>query len=74
MNPKNDQVDEKPSNNKGADSTEDPGQAIQINENTIEDPERPEPDCGDDHLHSRRDFPKRDQALQINENTVDDEE
>jgi len=55
------------------DEKNDDGQAIQINENTIEDPNPPEADPGDDHLHSRRDFDKKDQALQINDNTVADE-
>ena len=52
----------------------DRGQAIQINENTVDDPNPPEADPGDDHLHSRTDVPKRDQALQINENTIADKE
>ena len=52
----------------------DDGQAIQINENTIDDPDQPEPEPGDDHLHSRTDVPKRhDQAIQINENTINEE-
>ena len=64
-----------PKNKKGADSNEeDRGQAIQINDNTIDDPNPPEADPGDDHLHSRTDFKKTDQALQINDNTVADED
>lgn len=48
------------------------GQGIQINQNTIDDPERPEPVPGDDHLHSRQDVPKQDQGIQINDNTIAD--
>lgn len=51
----------------------DQGQAMQINDNTIDDPNPPEADPGDDHLHSRSDFDKTDQAMQINDNTVADE-
>lgn len=49
-----------------------PDQAIQINENTIADPEQPEPVPGDDHLHGRRNAEKTNQALQINKKTVED--
>ena len=53
----------------------DEGQALQINENTIEDPDpRSADDYRDTGLHGRRDVPTREQGLQINENTIDDPE
>lgn len=66
------------SNNVAAESTNeetqnDTDQAIQINDNTIADPNPPEADPGDDHLHSRQDVDKNDQAMQINDNTIADE-
>lgn len=53
----------------------DSGQAMQINENTIDDPEPvSDEDFLDKDLHSRRDTPATDQALQINENTIADKD
>ena len=50
-------------------------QALQINENTVEDPEPRSPDdFRDTDVHGRRDVPTRKQGLQINENTIDDPE
>ena len=48
-------------------------QAMQINDNTIADPEPPKTEPDDDQLHSRRDVDKTDQALQINEDMADDD-
>jgi len=54
-------------------TTKDADQAIQINDNTIADPNPPEAVPGDDHLHSRKDVDNQDQAMQINDNTIADE-
>jgi hypothetical protein len=47
------------------------GQALQINDNTIDDPKQPEA-TNASQGHSRRDVETKDQAIQINENTIDD--
>lgn len=51
-----------------------PDQGMQINENTIADPEAPEAEPGHDHLGERDDAPMKDHGLQINENTIADED
>jgi len=58
--------------NTNEETTKDSDQAIQINDNTIADPNPPEAEPGDDHLHSREDVDKQDQAIQINNNTIAD--
>jgi hypothetical protein len=47
------------------------GQALQINENTIDDPKPPEA-TNASQGHSRRDLETKDQALQISENSIGD--
>ncbi len=74
MSDKNATADNEKSKKDQASDDGDRGQAIQINDNTIDDPNPPEAKPGDDHLHSRTDVPKRDQALQINDNTIADKE
>lgn len=52
---------------------DDSGQALQINENTIDDPGTDgEVRTQNEDQHGRRDVPESDQALQINDNTIDD--